>query len=69
MPLSRDSRLIGQAFTVRMLPIGTAGGSVGDYIDDVGAGQVVVIDNGGRRDATVWGRNGSRAFELCGTLT
>ncbi len=55
MPLSRDSRLIGQAFTVRMLPIGTAGGSVGDYIDDVGAGQVVVIDNGGRRDATVWG--------------
>ena len=55
MPLSRDFRLFGPAFTVRMLPVGTAGGSVGDYIDDVGAGQVVVIDNGGRADATVWG--------------
>ena len=55
MPLSRDFRLVGQAFTVRMLPVGTTGGSVGDYVDDVGAGQVVVIDNGGRRDVTVWG--------------
>jgi regulator of RNase E activity RraA len=28
---------------------------VGDYIDDVPAGSVVVLDNGGRLDATVWG--------------
>src|SRR5207245_7999461 len=30
-------------------------GSVGDYIDDVPPGDVVVLDNGGRLDATVWG--------------
>ena len=30
-------------------------GTVGDYIDDVEAGSVVVLDNGGREHATVWG--------------
>ena len=30
-------------------------GTVGDYIDDVPAGAVVVLDNAGRDDATVWG--------------
>ena len=38
-----------------MLPRGLSGKSVGDYIDDVPTGHVVVIDNGGRLDATVWG--------------
>ena len=38
-----------------MLPSGRSGKTVGDYIDDVAGGQVVVIDNGGRLDATVWG--------------
>jgi regulator of RNase E activity RraA len=38
-----------------MLPRGLSGKSVGDYIDDVKPGEVVVIDNGGRLDATVWG--------------
>jgi regulator of RNase E activity RraA len=28
---------------------------VGDYIDDVTPGAVVVLDNGGRENATVWG--------------
>ena len=28
---------------------------MGDYIDDVEPGQIVVIDNDGRMDATVWG--------------
>ena len=55
MPLDRSFRLVGRAFTVRMLPRGLSGKSVGDYIDSVGAGEVVVIDNGGRLDATVWG--------------
>ena len=49
------SELVGRAFTVRMLPAGTRGGSVGDYIDDVSPGHVVVIDNQGRLDQTVWG--------------
>lgn len=55
MPLDRSFRTVGRAFTVRMLPRGLSGRSVGDYIDDVPAGHVVVIDNGGRLDATVWG--------------
>lgn len=55
MPFARSMRLAGPAFTIRMLPVGVAGGSVGDYIDDVETGQVVVIDNDGRMDATVWG--------------
>ena len=38
-----------------MLPRGLSGKTVGDYIDDVPAGEVVVIDNQGRPDTTVWG--------------
>src|ERR1700737_2531451 len=55
MPFARSMRLAGPAFTIRMLPVGSTGGSVGDYIDDVLPGQIVVIDNDGRLDATVWG--------------
>ena len=53
--LDRAAQLTGQAYTVRMLPRGLSGKSVGDYIDEVPAGDVVVIDNQGRLDATVWG--------------
>jgi len=45
----------GEAFTVHYIPCGTIKGTVGDFIDDVEAGQVVVIDNSGRLDCTVWG--------------
>jgi 4-hydroxy-4-methyl-2-oxoglutarate aldolase len=55
LPVDRAFRLAGPAFTVRMLPRGLSGKPVGDYIDQVVPGQVVVIDNGGRLDATVWG--------------
>ena len=55
VPLDRSFRTVGRAFTVRMLPRGLSGKGVGDYIDDVPAGHIVVIDNGGRLDATVWG--------------
>lgn len=55
MPVARSMRFAGTAFTIRMLPVGLTGGSVGDYIDEVEPGQVVVIDNDGRLDATVWG--------------
>ena len=54
-PLDRGFRLAGRAFTVRTVPVAAAKGTVGDYIDDVPAGSVVVLDNGGRLDATVWG--------------
>jgi 4-hydroxy-4-methyl-2-oxoglutarate aldolase len=54
-PLDRAFRMVGRAFTVRTIPIAVASGTVGDYIDDVPEGSVVVLDNGGLLDATVWG--------------
>jgi len=55
MPFDRSMAFAGRASTIRMVPVGVSGGSVGDYIDDVEPGQVVVLDNNGRMDATVWG--------------
>ncbi len=55
-PLSNDFRAAGPAFTVRYAPIDdTGGGTVGDFLDDVSPGVVIVIDNDGRTDVTVWG--------------
>ncbi len=56
-PLDRGFRMAGRAFTVRTIPVaqGSGAGTVGDYIDRVPAGGVVVLDNGGRLDGTVWG--------------
>ena len=53
-PLAPLFHLCGRAFTLAYAPAGP-GGTVGDYIDDVPAGSVIAIDNGGRADATVWG--------------
>jgi regulator of RNase E activity RraA len=53
--VSGQGVMVGRAFTIQMLPAVDGGGTAGDYIDDVTPGDVVVIDNGGRRDATVWG--------------
>jgi len=55
MPFDRSMAFAGRAFTIRMVPVGISGGSVGDYIDEVAPGQVVVLDNNGCLDATVWG--------------
>ena len=54
-PLDPRFRLTGRAFTILYGPAGTPPGTVGDYIDDVPQGGVVVLDNGGRENATVWG--------------
>ena len=55
-PLSNGFRAAGPAFTVRYAPLdGTTGGTVGDFLDDVPPGAVIVIDNDGRTDVTVWG--------------
>jgi regulator of RNase E activity RraA len=48
-------QMAGRAFTMICGPAGKPPGTVGDYIDDVPEGHVVVIDNGGRDDATIWG--------------
>jgi regulator of RNase E activity RraA len=56
MPLTNYNKtVVGPAFTVRYVPASDPPGSVGDFIDDVAAGDVVVIDNAGRLDCTVWG--------------
>ena len=47
--------MVGRAYTVKYLPVAQDKGTVGDYIDDVPAGSVVVLDNAGRLDCTVWG--------------
>ncbi|HEY4359756.1 MAG TPA: RraA family protein [Bryobacteraceae bacterium] len=54
-PLNPNFRLTGRAFTLLYGPSATPSGTVGDYIDDVEPGGVVVLDNGGRENATVWG--------------
>ena len=54
-PLDWDARIAGPAFTVQNDACGASGRSVGDYIDDVPAGGVIVIANDGRTDASVWG--------------
>ena len=54
-PRSSAFRLAGRAWTLLYGPAGQPAGTVGDYIDDIAPGSVVVLDNRGREDATVWG--------------
>lgn len=56
MPLANYSKVtVGPAYTVRYVPASDPPEGVGDFIDDVAAGDVIVIDNAGRTDCTVWG--------------
>jgi regulator of RNase E activity RraA len=49
-------QVFGPAFTVQYVPVDIAApGTVGDYLDDTPPGAVVVLDNSGRTDCTVWG--------------
>ena len=54
-PRDHRFRLCGRAFTILYGPAASPPGTVGDYVDDVAPGSVIVLDNGGREDATVWG--------------
>lgn len=55
-PRDHGFRLAGRAYTVLYGPIDQINpGTVGDYIDDMKAGDIAVLDNGGREDCTVWG--------------
>jgi 4-hydroxy-4-methyl-2-oxoglutarate aldolase len=54
-PRDGSFRMAGRAWTLLYGPAGKPAGTVGDYIDDVPPGSVVVLDNGGRDNATVWG--------------
>lgn len=54
-PLAPGQRVAGPAYTLRYVPVGATPGTVGDFIDDVPPGSVIVIDNQGRTECTVWG--------------
>ena len=54
-PVHFGQRICGRAFTVHYAPCGAVKGTVGDFLDDVEPGQVIVIDNAGRDNCTVWG--------------
>ena len=60
------TRLCGQAFTVQYIPCGQTKGTVGDFLDDVPTGHVVVIANEGRQYCTVWGDIMSQVAEWKG---
>lgn len=47
--------IAGRAWTLQYTPIGTEGGTVGDYIDDAVVGSIIVLANNVRTDVTVWG--------------
>jgi regulator of RNase E activity RraA len=54
-PRSSSFRLAGRAWTLQYGPAGQPPGTVGDFIDDIGPGTVIVLANNGRDDVTVWG--------------
>ena len=54
-PLQNGQHMIGRAFTIQYVPAGNPPGTVGDYIDEIGPDQVIVLDNDGRQYCTVWG--------------
>ena len=55
-PCDRKFRMAGHAYTVLYRPASHGEeGHVGDYIDDVEPGSVVVIDNHGHDNMTTWG--------------
>lgn len=55
VPVNRAFRMTGRAWTLQYGPAGKPAGTVGDYIDEIEPGTVVVLDNRGRTDMTVWG--------------
>lgn len=54
-PRDADFRMAGRAWTLKYGPAAKPCGTVGDYIDDVAPGSVIVLDNNGCDNATVWG--------------
>lgn len=53
--ISGTATVAGPAFTIQYVPVGTEGGTVGDYIDDVEPGSIIVLSNNARTDCTIWG--------------
>ncbi len=54
--LTGSGLVVGPAFTLRYEVVSAdSPGSIGDFVDDVPAGAVIVIDNAGRDWCSVWG--------------
>jgi regulator of RNase E activity RraA len=54
--LTGSGVVVGPAFTLRYEAVtADSPGSIGDFVDDVPAGAVIVIDNAGRDFCSVWG--------------
>jgi len=54
-PVFQPISLLGPAYTLRYVPCGPDRATVGDFIEEVQPGEVVVMDNAGRLDCTIWG--------------
>jgi 4-hydroxy-4-methyl-2-oxoglutarate aldolase len=54
-PVVPGAKMVGSAVTVRYVPVGEVKGTFGDYIDLARSGDVIVLDNNGRTDCSVWG--------------
>lgn len=57
-PLTLGKKLIGPAYTIQYMPYKTVNSTfmpAANYIDQVPAGVVIVVDNQARVDCTVWG--------------
>ncbi len=65
-PVRAGLKICGRAFTVHYVPCGAVEGTVGDFLDDVEPGQVIVIDNAGRDNCTVWGDIMAKTAKLRG---
>lgn len=55
LPHDGRFRLAGRAYTLLYAVAASPPGTVGDYIDDVPPGSVLVLDNAGRAEGTIWG--------------
>ena len=70
-PVRFGYKVCGRAFTVHYALCGEVKGTVGDFLDDVEPGQVIVIDNAGRDTCTVWGdimAKTAKKMEVAGTV-
>lgn len=54
-PVHQTFSMVGRAWTLQYGPPSQPPGTVGDYIDGVEEGAIIVLDNRGRTDMTIWG--------------